>query len=78
MDTIECGSASGVLRIDNEVDGAVCRDGSGPGQGILGMQERASALGGMVEAGPLPDGRFRVFARLPLAGGSLATPGDGA
>jgi signal transduction histidine kinase len=56
------------LQIDNEVGSEASRDGISPGQGILGMQERATALGGVVEAGLRPDGRFRVFARLPLNG----------
>ncbi|MCI0711944.1 MAG: histidine kinase [Chloroflexi bacterium] len=62
------------LRIDNETNQAMSRAGMGAGQGILGMQERASALGGVVEAGPRPGG-FRVFARLPLNGNPLSTPG---
>jgi signal transduction histidine kinase len=65
------------LRIDNEIGGVAPRDGSGRGQGILGMRERATALGGVVEAGPRPDGGFRVCARLPLDGGPLTTPGVG-
>jgi signal transduction histidine kinase len=36
-----------------------------PGNGIVGMRERAAALGGAVEAGPCPDGGFRVRAHLP-------------
>ena len=32
------------------------------------MHERASALGGELEAGPLATGGFRVQARLPLDG----------
>jgi signal transduction histidine kinase len=63
------------LRIDNEVGSEASRDGIGRGQGILGMQERATALGGVVEAGPRPDGGFRVCARLPLDGRPLTTPG---
>ncbi len=38
------------------------------GNGIPGMRERAVALGGDLEAGPRPDGGFRVRARLPLGG----------
>ena len=63
------------LRIDNEIGGAAPRDGIGPGRGIIGMQERANALGGVVEAGPRPDGGFRVCARLPLDGRLLTAPG---
>jgi signal transduction histidine kinase len=38
------------------------------GTGIAGMRERADALGGHLEAGPRPEGGFRVYAVLPLAG----------
>src|SRR5215211_89277 len=42
-------------------------NGSGGGRGILGMRERARALGGSLEAGPRPEGGgFRVAASLPL------------
>ncbi len=44
--------------------------GSG-GNGLVGMRERATALGGALEAGPRADGGFRVRARLPLAAGSV-------
>jgi signal transduction histidine kinase len=40
------------------------------GRGIAGMRERASALGGTLEAGPGPEGGFRVRAQLPVAGGT--------
>jgi signal transduction histidine kinase len=69
---VTCDERELTLRIDNEVAREASRDGIAPGQGILGMQERATALGGMVEAGPRPDGGFRVVARLPLHG-SAAT-----
>ena len=41
-------------------------NGTGGGNGIPGMTERARALGGTLRAGPRPDGGFRVRAWLPL------------
>ncbi|TDC48335.1 hypothetical protein E1281_24930 [Actinomadura sp. KC345] len=35
------------------------------GHGITGMRRRAEALGGSLQAEPLQDGGFRVYARLP-------------
>jgi signal transduction histidine kinase len=40
----------------------------GSGYGIVGMRERAHALGGELEAGQRPDGGFRVRASLPFLG----------
>ena len=74
---VNCNEQELTLRIDNEAGSEASRDGIGHGQGILGMKERATALGGVVEAGPRPDGGFRVFARLPLHGSLLTTPGTG-
>ena len=72
---VTCNEQELTLRIDNDVGKEGSRFGIELGQGILGMQERATALGGVVEAGPRPDGGFRVFARLPLDGRPLTTPG---
>jgi len=58
-----------VIQIEDDGRGV---DEHGPpapgGNGLLGMRERAAALGGDLEAGPLAVGGFRVRARLPLDG----------
>lgn len=64
-----------VVQIENPGSPNPSRDQSGSRQGILGMHERATALGGIVEAGPRPDKAFRVVARLPLNGRPLRLPG---
>jgi signal transduction histidine kinase len=55
-----------VLEVDD--DGRVLAGAkvNGSGNGIIGMTERAHALGGTLEAGPRPEGGFRVRARLPV------------
>jgi signal transduction histidine kinase len=73
------GAANAVVRVvygDRDVvvevedDGRGGADGGtrGAGKGILGMRERATALGGELDAGPGPGGGFRVRARLPVEG----------
>lgn len=42
----------------------------GRAQGLIGMRERATLLGGEFEAGPLPGGGFAVRARLPIEAAS--------
>ncbi len=37
-----------------------------PGQGLLGMRERVALFGGILEAGPRPEGGFGVRAHLPF------------
>ncbi len=53
------------ITVDNTRPTATAvRTGIG-GNGIIGMRERAHALGGALTAGPRPSGGFRVAARLP-------------
>ncbi|RBM22124.1 sensor histidine kinase [Streptomyces sp. PT12] len=47
----------------------------GTGFGLLGMRERAAAVGGTLEYGALPGGGFRVRALLPVAAEREGVPG---
>lgn len=44
-----------------------------PGYGLIGMRERASAVGGDLTAGACPEGGFRVTAHLPLPSAAATT-----
>ena len=51
--------------------------GTGTGHGLIGMRERATALGGAVAAAPDPAGGYLVRAELPLSSSSSATAEKG-
>jgi signal transduction histidine kinase len=53
---------------DGRADAVVPRqaDDRRPGQGLLGMRERAAVYGGRIVARPGPDGGYRVDALLPI------------
>jgi signal transduction histidine kinase len=67
------------VRCDNGVVHLLITNDGGPvsrspgGFGIRGMAERAAAMGGDFDAGPLPDGGWRVAADLPVGVGREAT-----
>jgi signal transduction histidine kinase len=63
----------GVLALSVQDDGPlVVKDAEGgEGHGIIGMRERAAAVGGWLSAGPRGGGGFRVLAELPFP---AATP----
>jgi signal transduction histidine kinase len=70
-----------LVRHDDRVEIVVRDDGQGAvrpahggGFGLVGMAERTTALGGDLDAGPLPEGGWQVRARLPLRSGGTAGP----
>lgn len=62
--TIERRPGELLLRVDDDGRGS---DGVPDGShGIIGMRERLRALGGRLDAGPRPEGGFRVEGRMPV------------
>jgi signal transduction histidine kinase len=53
------------VRVDDDGLGAPAHTEPSGGNGLPGMRERATALGGTLTAGPRPGGGFRVTAHLP-------------
>ncbi|MEU4620753.1 histidine kinase [Actinoplanes sp. NPDC023801] len=58
------------IEVADDGTGAGNGPGTGGGNGLTGMRERVSLLGGEFTAGPRPDGGFLVTARIPLPGGT--------
>ena len=54
------------VQVDDEGDGTQERLPEASGLGLIGMRERVGALGGLLHAGPRPDGGFQVRAELPV------------
>ncbi|MFF1300460.1 MULTISPECIES: sensor histidine kinase [unclassified Streptomyces] len=62
---VSVGRLDGTLVVEVVDDGRPAEMAVG-GFGLIGMRERAVAVGGRIEYGPLPDGGFRVRAELPV------------
>jgi signal transduction histidine kinase len=62
------GESDLTVQIEDDGRGMTTTAPPGGGRGIRGMRERATALGGELEAGPRAGGGFRVVARFPLYG----------
>jgi signal transduction histidine kinase len=65
---IAYGERDVTVQVDDDGRGPPTHGTPGSGKGLLGMRERVATLGGDLEAGPRPNGGFRVRARLPLDG----------
>jgi signal transduction histidine kinase len=67
---VRIGQDEGALLVDVLDDGQAkaAASADGGGHGLLGMRERAAALGGTCEAGQVPGGGWRVRARIPIQG----------
>lgn len=55
------------LRVVDDGRGAAAEPAPRGGSGLVGMRERAAAVGGALRSGPLVEGGYHVHARLPLA-----------
>jgi signal transduction histidine kinase len=53
--------------VDDGPGGGQAVGGDGSRLGLIGLRERVSVFGGRLDAGPNPDGGFRVAAQLPVA-----------
>lgn len=72
--TVVIRSTPGALDLEVVDDGRGASAVDGEGHGIAGMRERASLVGGRLEAGPNPGGGYRVRAHLPTGGGRGEVP----
>jgi signal transduction histidine kinase len=62
------------IHVTDDGTAAPGANGTKTGHGLIGMAERAAAVGGSITAGPREEGGFEVSARLPLTG-AAGSPG---
>ncbi|MEV4510478.1 sensor histidine kinase [Dactylosporangium sp. NPDC049525] len=64
--TLSLGPSTLELYVRNTLNALTGEPTGGERHGLLGMRERATAIGGTLAAGPDPDGGYTVHATLPL------------
>ncbi|WP_367125135.1 sensor histidine kinase [Streptomyces phytohabitans] len=70
VEVVDDGTAAAPATSARAEHGTGAGPGTATGFGLVGMRERAAAVGGTLACGPAPGGGFRVRASLPADGGA--------
>ncbi|MEV8313971.1 sensor histidine kinase [Streptomyces sp. NPDC059900] len=68
---VSVAATEGTVTVEITDDGPTPDAVAGEGYGLIGMRERAAAVGGGLEAGPMAGGGWRVRAVIPVEEGAL-------